>query len=86
MFFAQGLLVASWRDIIQADWDHFKQCNIYPIFIPIALAAQALLLPGNYSLIASINVYPIYMDFHQNCMFIEGAWVTVYAVLWMVKG
>lgn len=25
LFFIQGLMNATWRDIIQADWEHFKQ-------------------------------------------------------------
>jgi hypothetical protein len=50
------------------------------------LIIQALVLPGNHSQIASLYLYPIYRSFHLNCMFIYGAWITLYGVVWLVRG
>ena len=71
--------------MIQSDWQHIRKTPLNAILIPITLTIQALLLPGNYSLIASIYLYPIYREYHLNVSFIQGAWITLYSILWMVK-
>lgn len=85
MFFIQGLLCASWRDVIQADWQHFRKSIMFPIFIPLLITMQGFFIPSNHSLIGSIYLYPIYKDFQLNCLFIVGAWITLYTILWMIK-
>ena len=49
------------------------------------LLAIGLLGPGNHSLISSVYLYPIYADFFLNCQFIQGAWITIYCLLWLLK-
>lgn len=47
---------------------------------------QAVLLPGNHSLVASVYLYPVYKDIYLNILFVIGAWINVYTLLWMLRG
>lgn len=85
MFFAQGLFVSTWSEYIHADLEHIRNSLAYPAFIFGGLFLYGVYLPGNHSDVLSVYTYPIYNNLGMNCLFVQGAWLSVYAVLWLLK-
>lgn len=85
MFFAQGLFVSTYKNLIQPDLYHIQNNICYPIMIFSAIVFYGFLLPGNHSEVASEYVFPIYKGMHLNILFILGSWLSLYAILWWIK-
>ena len=85
LFFVQGLFISSWKKYIHADLEHLRESVVYPFFIFSLLFFYGVCLPGNHSNVTSVYLFPIYSSYHLNVLFILGAWISVYSILWIIK-
>ena len=85
LFFAQGLFISTWKDCIHADLQHLRNSIANPIMIFGSLVLYGIYLPGNHSQVGSVYTYPIYTNFHMNCLFVLGAWLSLYCILYFIK-
>ena len=85
LFFAQGLFVFTWREFLHADLEHMRQTVAYPLVVFSCLILYGVFLPNVHSELAFLMTYPIYMNFHLNCLHILGSWLVIYVLLWLFK-
>jgi len=85
MFFAIGLLVHTWADVIHSDVKRVKESSLYIFLIVGSYAVHGCLVPGNHSELGSVYMFPIYMTRYLNAQFLLGSWFSTYLVLWLFK-
>jgi len=85
MFFAKGLLIHTWADVIHSDVNRVKETSLYVFLVVASYAVHGCLVPGNHSELGSVYMFPIYMTRYLNAQFLLGAWFSTYLVLWLFK-
>ena len=85
MFFAKGLLIHTWADVIHSDVKRVKETSLYIFLIVGSYALHGCLVPGNHSELGSVYMFPIYMTRYLNAQFLLGSWFSTYLVLWLFK-
>tara|TARA_B110000285_G_scaffold227125_1_gene287909 strand:- start:203 stop:691 length:489 start_codon:yes stop_codon:yes gene_type:complete len=60
----------------------FGKTGMYPIFIVGTVMLYGIFLPGNYSDVGYMYMYPIYDDTVIQSLFTCGSWVFIYFLTW----
>ena len=85
IFFAQGIIFKVWQDQINVATLYIKS-TVFIVFIVIAnTCLYGLLLPGNKQDTGFLFVYPIYMNFWDNVLFVIGSWQCLYCIMWFYE-
>ena len=84
-FFAQGIVNQTWSKKLLQHSDHLRSTPLYPIFVVTSITcAYGINIPGNYTDVGFIFIYPIYSTTVMQSLFTTGTFQVIYAFEWLV--
>ena len=71
---AQGIIWGIQSDRISFEYDVLADLPIYPLSVVMGVMVYGFFLPGNYTNVGFIFMYPLYGDTFTQSLFTTGTW------------